>query len=76
MSVCRISNIPGINTIFENFTKSYNESPKKSLIQKYLSEGMEEQEINQASEDLNDLVNEYGIKENEIINNSNDDDSN
>ena len=37
---------------------------------------MEEQEINQASEDLNDLVNEYGIKENEIINNSNDDDSN
>ena len=76
MSVCRISNIPGINNIFENFTKSYNESPKKSLIQKYLSEGMEEQEINQASEDLNDLVNEYGIKENEIINNSNDDDSN
>ena len=62
-SVCRISNIPGINVIFNNLTESFNKFPKNNFIKKYLLEGMEEQEIKLALEDLTQLENEYGEKE-------------
>ena len=66
-SVCRISNIPGINIIFNNLLESYNNFPNSNFVGKYINEGMEEMEIKEAVEDLNNLRNEYEEKENEII---------
>ena len=59
-SICRISNTPGINNIFEGLKESYNEMyNKKEFIELYISEGMEEQEIVEAKEELSKLENNY-----------------
>ena len=59
-SICRISNTPGINNIFKGLKESYNEMyNKKEFIEQYISEGMEEQEIKEAKEELSKLENSY-----------------
>ena len=65
-TVCRISNMPGINVIFNNLKESYNNYKGKNLIHPYISEGMEEQEFNEALEDLANLENDYNNLESQI----------
>lgn len=59
-SICRISNTPGINNIYKGLKKSYNKMyNKKEFIEQFISEGMEEQEIKEAKEELSKLENSY-----------------
>ena len=59
-SICRISNTPGINNIFKDLKESYNKMcNKKEVIKPYISEGMEEQEINEAKEEFLKFESDY-----------------
>ena len=66
ISVCRISNMPGINVIFNNLKESYNNYKGKDLIHPYISEGMEVQEFEEAVEELENLEVYYNDLESQI----------
>ena len=65
-TVCRISNMPGINIIFNNLKESYYNYKGSNFIHPYISEGMEEQEFKEAVEDLSNLENDYNNLELQI----------
>ena len=55
-SVCRITNSPCIKKIFLGIK---NKIDKENIDNKYFEEGMEKEEVNEAREDLDNLINNY-----------------
>ena len=56
-SVCRITNSPCIKEIFLGIKKKIEK--ENNIDKKYFEEGMEEEEVNKAREDLDNLINNY-----------------
>jgi tubulin alpha len=55
-SVCRITNSPCIKKIFLGIK---NKIDKENIVNKYFEEGLEKEEVNEAREDLDNLINNY-----------------